>query len=126
MDAEMKAAFEGLHKKLDALLARGGAGAPSVAGSAGAPKVASDADLDGANGDPVVKFPPKSWKGPNYSGKRFSDCPADFLIVLAEFLEWKGSNPLPDKEKYARFDLLDAARARGWAARPMETAPAYP
>lgn len=120
-DSQYAAVMGKLTEVLIAL--KGGAHAPSAAaGGAAGPKIASDADLDGPNGDPAVKFPPKSWKGPNYSGRKFSDCPADFLLVLAEFLEWKGNSPLPGKEKYARFDLLDAARARGWAARPMTDA----
>jgi hypothetical protein len=100
---------------------KGGAHAPSAAGgqpAAGGPKVASNAELNGPNGDPVVKFPPKQWKGENFKGKHFSECSAEFLLVHAEFLEWKGANPLPGKETYAKYDLLDAARARGWAAQP--------
>lgn len=114
--------------KLDAVLLalKGGAHAPSAAGAkpAGAgPKVASDADLDGPHGDPVVKFPPKSWKGEDFAGRRLSECSTEFLLAYAEHLEWKGNSPLPGKEKYAKYDLLDAARARGWAAHPDDDIP---
>src|SRR4051812_19166212 len=49
---------------------------------------ASDAELDGEHGNPVVKWDPKyGWDGPSYAGSRFSDCPADYLEVVAKARE---------------------------------------
>lgn len=66
---------------------------------------ATDADLDGQYGDPSVRLNPKSWRGPSFIGKRFSQCPPEFLDAMAGYL------------KYARGNGLDAKRARGWARR---------
>jgi hypothetical protein len=107
--------------KLDAVLLalKGGAHAPSAAGTAAGPKVASDAELDGPKGDPVAGYTSFDWKGESFKGKRFSECSTEFLLQHAAYLEWKAANPKPGKEQYATGDRLDAARARGWAARPM-------
>ena len=76
-----------------------------------------DASLDDPKSNPVVKFPSKHWRGPDFTGKRFSECSPAFLVAHAEWLAWKGAHPKAGKEKYAAFDLLDAARARTWARR---------
>jgi hypothetical protein len=77
-----------------------------------------EASLDGPNGDPVVKFPSKKWQGPDFTGKRFSECSPAFLVSHAEWLAWKSAHPKAGKDpKYAAFDLVDAARARTWARR---------
>ena len=66
---------------------------------------------------------PKRWTGADYKGRKYSECDADFLEKLAEAFEWfaqrddessavdKNGNPK------SRWSRLDAARARGWAAR---------
>jgi hypothetical protein len=78
---------------------------------------ASDEDLAHPQGDPQVKFPPKSWRGENYTGKRYSECSPDFLEVLAGTLDWMADNPQAGKEKFAKYNRLDAKRARSWARR---------
>lgn len=78
---------------------------------------ASDEDLDGRNGDPVVKFAPRQWTGDVFVGRPFSECSPEFLEMLAESLQYAADNPKPDKEKYAPYNRRDAARARSWARR---------
>lgn len=88
------------------------------AGGAGA---ATDVDLDGAHGNPVIKKDPKRWTGASYAGCNFSDCPAEYLDVLAEFKDWQAGmderKGTDDDRRKAKFNRLDAARARGWAQR---------
>lgn len=78
---------------------------------------ASDADLDSQRGNPQVKHDPRDWKGPPMKGRKYSECPAEFLDVLAGRLQWQAENPQPGKEKFASYDRLDCARALGWARR---------
>lgn len=99
-----------------------GKGAPAASQA-----VASDDDLDGPYGDPTVRNDPKDWRGPSFAGCRFSECPPEYLDMLASLFEWRATK---DDEKGARgeknakgyaingkFPRMDAARARGWAAR---------
>lgn len=85
--------------------------------------VADDRDLDGQYGDPVLKFTPRDWTGDPYKDRKFSECPADLLDLVAETLDYfakkaeeKGEKTSGGKD-VAPFKRLDAARARGWAAR---------
>src|SRR3990167_6273958 len=72
---------------------------------AAAPKaLASDRELDGKYGDPVVKFDPRDWTGPLCKGRRLSECPADFLELLAETFDYfaikaASTNEITDKGK---------------------------
>jgi hypothetical protein len=99
--------------KIDQLLAAK-SGAPSV-------QVADDADLDGQWGDPEVRKDPKRWDGESMVGKRFSQCPAEFLRTLASFFIWQAEKDEKSgdeqKIKYAGYKRRDAARALGWAKR---------
>ncbi len=85
------------------------------------PTVATDADLDSQYGDPVVKFDPRDWTGDNYRGQKFSVCPPDFLDALAKafdyFVSKNDAHGDAESAKKAHYDRLNAARARGWAAR---------
>ena len=87
----------------------------------GAPKIASDADLDGKFGDPEIRArDPRDWTGPTMKGRKFSECPAEYLDLLAERLDYfaeKNAAGTEDEQKKARYQRLDAARARGWASR---------
>lgn len=78
---------------------------------------ATDGDLASNKGDPVVKFVPRDWRGPDCKGRTYSRCPAGFLDVLAETLTWMAAHPKEGKEKYAAYDAADARRARSWARR---------
>lgn len=84
--------------------------------------IASDKDLDGKYGNPVVKFKPRDWTGPSYVGKRFSECPAELLDMLAETFDYFAKQAEDKDERYngkpvAPYKRADAARARGWALR---------
>jgi hypothetical protein len=125
------AALARIEAKVDALKAAGGATAGSQPASGGA---ADDADLDSEWGDPIVKKDPTRWKGASYAGCHMSECPADYLGVLASQFDWMaqkddeqkktwtsnkpGAQPVPASS----FKRKDAARARGWAARARASA----
>lgn len=80
------------------------------------PEPLPEVDLDDRErGDPVVRFDPKSWKCSSFKQRPYSTCPPEFLDELAKTLEYFASSNTDAKKK--RYDLLDAARARGWAAR---------
>ncbi len=85
--------------------------------------IASDRDLDGKYGDPILKFNPRDWTGPSFKNRRFSECPADLLDLVAETFDYFAQQA---DEKHERTDKgtpvsdykrADAARARGWAKR---------
>ena len=90
---------------------------PSAAkATAQAVEPADDATLDGERGDPIVKWDPKyGWDGPSYAGSRFSECPADYLEVVAQAREASAAKKT-DPQK-ADWDRQEAAVARGWARR---------
>ena len=86
------------------------------------PPVASDYDLDGPYGDPEVKAKsPRDWTGPSMQGKHFSECPAEYLDLVADrllyFAAQNAADTDPEAQKKARYNRLDAGRAKGWAAR---------
>jgi hypothetical protein len=101
----MRAAFADLKRRVEALERASGL-------------YASDAELDDPKwGNPVVKFMPRDWTGGDMTGKTYSECPPEFLDVLAERMAWSAANPKEGKEKYAEYDRKNAARARSWARR---------
>lgn len=84
--------------------------------------VASDRDLDGPHGDPTVKFMPRDWSGPSYKNRKFSECPAELLDMLAETFDYFAQQAEEKNEEYngkpvAPYKRADARRARGWAKR---------
>lgn len=86
------------------------------------PTIAPDRDLDGQYGNPEVKAKdPRDWTGPTMKGKRFSECPVAYLELVADRLEYfaqqNDGDADPEAHKKARYNRLDASRARGWAAR---------
>ena len=88
--------------------------------AASAPAEATDADLDGQYGDPIVRAKdPKDWTGAPQLGKKFSECPADYLDLVAARLDYFNTtlgDDADDKKKRG-YNTRDAARARGWAKR---------
>lgn len=80
-------------------------------------KTADDADLDGKYGNPEVRFTLKGWE--DMVGRKFSECPSEFLEEYAKFLInlAKKNAKDPVKSKYAGWNAKDAARAKGWAFR---------
>ena len=100
--------------------AQGASRAPSGAGTV--PAIASDSDLDSKYGNPEVKAKsPRDWSGDSQQGKRFSECPPEYLDLVASRLDYfasqtEGSQDAEEQKK-RRYNLIDASRARGWAAR---------
>lgn len=93
--------------------------------------IASDRDLDGQYGNPEVKAKsPRDWTGDSQQGKRFSECPPEYLVLVADRLDYFAEQneehaadqqaPAEERQallKKAKYNRIDAARARGWAAR---------
>lgn len=85
--------------------------------------VADDRELDSQYGNPVVHKDPPRWEGQRYAGRKLSDTEPAFLDCFAEFKEWQAgmdekNGKVDGKGRpTAQFNLKDAARARGWAAR---------
>lgn len=115
---ETLALLRSIDASLKALVARQ---APATAAPSAPGGLASDRDLDGPYGDPEIKAKdPRDWTGAPMLGRKFSQCPAEYLELLAErFDHFVGKNAAgtEDEQKKARYQKLDAARARGWAAR---------
>lgn len=94
-----------------------------TAAGKGLPPPADDADLDGQYGNPVVHKDPPKWTGSSFAGATFSDCPPDYLRILADLLVWRAGKA--DEEgrttkggkPQSEFLRKDAARALGWAQR---------
>lgn len=82
---------------------------------------ASDADLDGKYGDPEIKArDPRDWTGPTMKGRRFSECPPEYLDMVAERLDYfcsQNKGETEEDQKKLKYQRLDASRARGWAKR---------
>ena len=104
--------------KLDAVLAAqrdGGTGAePKETG-----QIADDADLDHPDfGDPAIWLDNvRGWDGEPMKGRKMSQCPSEFLELLATALDNIGtSQKRSGNSKYWR-NHKDAGRARAWAMR---------
>lgn len=85
--------------------------------------VAPDSDLDSTHGDPEIKMKdPRDWNGAPMRGRKFSECPPDYLDLLAARFDFFADQAEEKDETYkgkpvAPYKRKDAARARGWAAR---------
>jgi hypothetical protein len=89
---------------------------PKRAGDPGGTgRVATDAELDGKYGDGKVVCDPRDWQGASFKGGRMSECPAEYLDLLAVVLDGFADTETDAKKKKYKRD--DAAKARGWAAR---------
>ena len=83
---ESLALLRSIDASLKALVARQ---APATATPAAGAGVASDRDLDGPYGDPEIKAKaPRDWTGPEMTGRRMSECPAEYLDLLAERFDY--------------------------------------
>lgn len=145
---QMYALAQSMDASLKLLVAHFGAGgkpqgaSASVAGERSAsPRVASDRDLDSQYGDPEIKSKdPRDWTGAPMKGKHFSECPAEYLDLFADRMDFfieQGQSDLEDPandanhaeiRKKMKYNRLDASRARGWAQRKRNgwTAPPPP
>lgn len=85
------------------------------------PTSGGSVDLDSDFGNFAIRKDPPRWKGQSYVGRRLSECPPEYLDMLADFCDWKAgkdeADGSPEKLKYAGYARKDAARARGWADR---------
>jgi hypothetical protein len=120
-----------LEARLAAVEARlAGGGGASATGSTAEGAVASARELDGEWGDPVVKKDPKRWLeqgGDPYAGCHMSECPSDYLRILASLFDWMASKDEEQGKTYtnkkgenvptAPLNRRSAAKARGWAER---------
>ncbi len=80
------------------------------------PQVASDRDLDSKYGDPTVRAKsPRDWTGEDQLGKPFSECPPEYLEMVADRLDYFCETETDEKK--LKYQRLDASRARGWAKR---------
>lgn len=87
-------------------------------------EIASDKDLESQWGDPIIKATdPRDWTGGNMKGRHFSECPPEYLDLVASRLDYfakradeNGEVTSTGKPK-SKYSRLDASRARGWAAR---------
>jgi hypothetical protein len=82
------------------------------------------ANLDGPHGNPVVKKKdPRDWTGTTMVGRKFSDCPPEYLDMVAdrELFFAEKADEAGEKDDKGRpksyWNHQDAAKARGWAAR---------
>lgn len=91
---------------------------------------ATDRDLDGQYGNPQVKVMPRDWTGPSFKGRKYSECPAELLELVAEMQDYFARKAEESHETTSRgrpvaeFRKADAARARGWAKRVRDGHPA--
>lgn len=111
--------LESIDKSLKQLLARQSAGSAASGGA-----VAPDRDLDGKYGDPEVRMKdPRDWTGPVMKGRKFSECPPDYLDMIADRFDYFANKADEEGEKLengkpaSTYKRIDAARARGWAKR---------
>jgi hypothetical protein len=115
-------------KKAEARVTQAATKPGTAAGTAAlAGAIASDRDLDGEHGDPEIKAKdPRDWTGEPMQGRKFSECPAEYLELVAERLDYfaeqaEATNELASNGKpKALYNRRDAARARGWAKRVRE------
>ncbi|SRR6266571_1382069 len=87
-------------------------------------EIASDADVDGQYGDPIIRAKdPRDWTGESQLGKPYSECPPEYLDLVAARLDFfaekaEAEGTLTSGGKpVAPYNRKDAARARKWAQR---------
>jgi hypothetical protein len=104
----------GLLKRIDATLTE--LLALSKSKRAGTPMPAAAIDLEGPYGDPLIKAKdPRDWNGPSMNGRHLSECPPEYLDLLASRYDYFAGKEEDEKKK--RYAVIDAAKARAWAAR---------
>lgn len=80
------------------------------------PRIAPDNDLDGKYGDPTIRAKdPRDWTGDSMLGRPMSECPPEYLEMVADRLDYFNSTETDEKKR--KYQALDASRARGWAQR---------
>jgi hypothetical protein len=97
------------------------------------PVAASNEEDDDDRENPKVVIEPNRWKGPSYKGVRFSECPAEYLEAMVEFLDYcarddkkTGKKANNGKPRYI-YKEMDLRRAKHWLEEVKKTvAPAAP
>lgn len=108
-DPQLLALFTSIDASLKTLVALAQARQKKAAAS-------DDKVCGGPHGDPIVRQkPPRDWTGDDMKGRHFSECPPDYLDLLAERFDYFASKEEDDTKQ--KYNLLDARRARAWAAR---------
>lgn len=129
--ADAFAVWQSIDNRLRLLCEHFGIGAKPAGAQPASGTIASDADLNGKYGDPAVKAKdPRDWTGESQLGKPFSECPPEYLEMVADRLDYFTTQneeaiadpDTPDDEraklkKNNLYNRKDASRARGWAAR---------
>jgi hypothetical protein len=111
-----------LLRSIDATLRELLALSKSKKAGAAAP-AATTIDLDDKRNDPIVKAkPPRDWSGDDMFGRHLSECPPEYLDLLASRYDYFAGKE-PDAQK-KRYNELDRDRARAWAARLRAHPPA--
>lgn len=115
-----------IHAEMGTIIASMGGGGTVATNGSG--PIADDRELDSQYGNPEVRFDPKRWTGASYKGRKYSECPSDFLETLASFLDWSAGKDEasgdPELVKKAGYRRRDSSRARGWARRNAGKTPA--
>lgn len=123
MDMDMLDVLRSIDASLKTLVALSQKRQAQTQAAASRNVVATDRDLDGKYGNPEIKFNPRDWTGPSCKGRRMSECPADFLELVAETFDYFARQADEKDERtdsgkpVAGYKRADAARARGWAKR---------
>lgn len=130
MSNVLEARVVALEARMAAAEARLSGGGAASSSSSGGGAVADDYDLDSDFGNPPIKKDPKKWVeqgGDSFVGCRMSECPSDYLRMLASLFDWMASKDEAAGKTYtnkqgkevptAPFNRTAAARARGWAKR---------
>lgn len=91
---------------------------------------AGDKLLLGPYGDPPVRFDPRDWTGQSYKGSKMSECPAEYLELLASAYDYFATKAEEDNKTYlsktgevkpaADSEWMSASKARGWAKKNRE------
>lgn len=113
-------AFARLEAKIDRLLAHLGANGTGAAGNSSSDNIAPVSDIHGQYGDVEIKKDPPRWKGKPLAPIHASQCPPEYLEIVADLLDFKADNPRPGKEQYAKYDRRNAARCRRWSIEIRE------
>ena len=109
MSADILAVLQSIDASLKALVTLSQARQKKAAAN-------DDKLCDGPHGDPIIKAKsPRDWTGDDMTGRHFSECPPDYLDLLADRFDYFASKETDDKKQ--KYNLLDARRARAWAAR---------
>lgn len=117
---ELLQTLEAINARLSRIEAK--LGAPPATTSR-TPDVADASDLDGKWGDEDIKFMPRDWVEPDFTGMKMSQCSVEFLEAYAKMKDWQAERDASQGKvtssgkPTAPFNRKSAARARGWAQR---------